>query len=365
MRRANGRARLRDLGITIGRWPTGPHNAITDVAGVRVGHTTLIHDLPRIARTGVTVILPRTDTEIGNDHAFAGFHSFNGNGEMTGMHWLAESGLLTSPIAITSTHYVGIAHQALVAYSAGHGFAHTWSLPVVAETYDGFLNDAEAFHLKPEHVFEAIAAATDGPVAEGNVGGGTGMICHEFKGGIGTASRVIATPSGAFTFGALVQTNYGDRDLFRVDGAPVGRVIDAKHTPVPDWDGAIPVGGGSSIIVIIATDAPLLPVQCKRLAQRATVGIARVGGVGHNGSGDLFLAFTTANHIAGNATQPAQVSMLPNPQLNDVFEGVAEAVEEAILNALCMAETTTGFHGRTVHALPLDALVPVMTRWRE
>ena len=361
---ANGRARLRDLGISIGHWPTGPYNAITDVPGVRVGHTTLSYDTPRIARTGVTVILPRTETEIGTDHAFAGFHSFNGNGEMTGMHWLAESGLLTSPIAITSTHYVGIAHQALVAYSAGHGFANTWSLPVVAETYDGFLNDAEAFHLKPEHVFEAIANATSGPVAEGNVGGGTGMIAHEFKGGIGTASRVVETRSGAFTFGALVQANYGDRDLFRVDGVPVGQILNARHTPTPPWDDVIPVGGGSSIIVVIATDAPLLPVQCKRLAQRATVGIARVGGVGHNGSGDLFLAFTTANHIAGHAAAPLSVSMLPHPQLNEIFEGVAEAVEEAILNALCMAETTTGFHGRTVHALPLDALQQVMARYR-
>ena len=359
------RARLRELGIVIGRHPTGRHNAITDVPGVKVGHTTLVYDEPRIARTGVTAIIPRND--IGRDHCFAGFHSFNGNGEMTGVHWINESGLLTTPIAITATHYVGVAHRALVEYSAGHGFANTFSLPVVAETYDGFLNDADYFHLTPPHVIAALESASDGPVAEGCVGGGTGMICHEFKGGIGTASRQVALKSGTFTVGVLVQANYGDRDLFRVDGVPVGRLLSRDLAPLPLWDDDLTPApnlgtSGSSIIVIIATDAPLLPLQCRRLAQRATVGIARVGGVGHNGSGDLFLAFSTANHMPNRPETVQQVSTLPQHHLNDLFDGVAEATEEAILNALCAAQTTTGIYGRTVHALPLEALQGIMSR---
>ena len=364
---AGKRARLRELGIVIGRHPTGPYNAITDVPGVKVGHTTLIYDAPRIARTGVTAIIPRAD--IGRDQCFAGFHSFNGNGEMTGVHWINESGLLSTPIAISATHYVGVAHRALVEYSAGHGFANTWSLPVVAETYDGFLNDADYFHLTPQHVIAALETASAGPVAEGCVGGGTGMICHEFKGGIGTASRVITLKSGVYTLGVLVQANYGDRDLLRVDGVPVGKLIAHERAPLPPWDDDLTpapnVGSnGSSIIVVVATDAPILPLQCRRLAQRATVGIARVGGVGHNGSGDLFLAFSTANHMPNRPETVQQVSMLPQHHLNDLFDGVAEATEEAILNALCAAETTTGLHGRTVHALPLDALQTIVSAYR-
>ncbi len=352
------RPRLRELGIGIGRFAPGPNNAITDVPGIQVGHTTLIFDEPRIARTGVTVIVPR-DGEIGLDHCFAGFHSFNGNGEMTGIHWVNESGLLVSPIALTSTHCVGVAHQALVKHSLSHGFANTWVLPVVAETFDDFLNDATAFHLTEAHVFDALRSASGGPVAEGNVGGGTGMVCHEFKGGIGTSSRVIATPNGPFTVAALVQANYGTRELLRVDGVPVGARISAEHTPLPNWraQAAAPT---SSIIVIIATDAPLLPVQCKRLAQRATVGLARVGGVGNNGSGDLFLAFSTGNHIPNGATDMMPASWLPHAQLNGLFEGVAEATEEAILNALCAAETMTGAEGRKAYALPTDPLMDLM-----
>lgn len=357
------RARLRDLGIVIGRHPTGPHNAITDVPGVKVGHTTLVYDTPRIARTGVTTIIPRQD--IGRDQCFAGFHSFNGNGEMTGVHWINESGLLSTPIAITATHYVGIAHQALVKYSTGHGFASTWSLPVVAETYDGFLNDADCFHLTPQHVISALESASAGPVPEGCVGGGTGMICHEFKAGIGTASRVATLKSGTFNVGVLVQANYGNRDQFRVNGVPVGPRIPLAQAPLPTWDDDLAPApnismGGSSIIVIVATDAPLLPLQCRQLAQRATVGIARLGGVGHNSSGDLFLAFSTANHVLNGAESVRQVSMVPHPHLNPLFEAVAEATEEAILNSICAAETTTGLHGRTVYALPLDALQQAM-----
>ena len=352
------RPRLRDLGINIGSFPPGPHNAITDVPGVAVGHTTLIHDAPRIARTGVTVILPRA-TDVGRDHCFAGFHSFNGNGEMTGTHWLKESGLLVSPIALTSTHYVGIAHQALVEYSSQHGFANTWSLPVVAETYDGFLNDADAMHLKPAHVLQAIKSASAGAVAEGNVGGGTGMVCHEFKGGIGTSSRIVKTDNGPFTVGVLVQANYGLRRHLRVDGVPVGARIPHTDVPVPNWK-ASPITPTSSIIIVIATDAPLLPGQCDRLAQRATVGLSRVGGVGFNGSGDLFLAFSTANPVPNGETEILNARWLPHAHMNPLFEGVAEATEEAILNALCAAETMTGHKGRVAHALPTDRLARVM-----
>jgi D-aminopeptidase len=353
------RMRLRDLGITIGDFPPGPHNAITDVPGVWVGHHTLIYDEPRVARTGVTVIVPRED-QIWRDYAFAAYYSFNGNGEMTGLPWLAESGMLGSAIGITNTHQVGVVRDAFVAYSVEKGYTATFHLPVVAETYDGWLNDINAFHVTKDHVYAALAEAKPGPVAEGNVGGGTGMICHGFKGGIGTASRVVESKSGSYTIGALVQANYGDRALFRLDGVPVGREIDDNHTPGPRAKSQ-PEG---SIIVIIGTDAPLLPVQCKRLAQRATVGLARVGGTGHNGSGDIFLAFATGNHLPAEAATLRELKMLPHKQLDPFFDATAEAVEEAILNALTAAETMTGFRGRMVHALPLDALPQVMARYR-
>ncbi len=349
------RPRLRDLGLTIGRFPTGPQNAITDVPGVWVGRTTLLYDQPRIARTGVTVIVPR-EGNIWKDNAFAGFHSFNGNGEMTGMHWLAETGLLCYPVALTNTHQVGLVRDAVVAYAQEAEPTGLWALPVVAETWDGWLNDIDAFHLTEDHVYQALRSATGGPVAEGNVGGGTGMICHDFKGGIGTASRVVESRSGAYMLGALVQANHGDRELFRLDGVPVGHEIGPEHTPTP-WEEA---PQSSSIIVIIATDAPLLPVQCQRLARRATVGIARVGGIGHNGSGDLFLAFATGNPFPGDARAPYNLKMLPHHHLNPFFEAVAEAVEEAILNALCAAETMTGFRGRTAYALPVEEVGRVM-----
>ena len=349
------RARLRDLGITIGRYPTGANNAITDVPGVCVGHTTLVHDTPRVARTGVTVILPRQE-DTWNDHCFGAFHAFNGNGEMTGMHWLAEAGLLTTPIAITNTHQVGIVRDTLVEYECRHHPDVRWLLPVVAETYDGWLNDINAFHVTSEHVLAALAAAAPGPVQEGNVGGGTGMICHEFKGGIGTASRLVDLAGARFTVGVLVQANYGWRGDLRVDGVPIGEQLGADVVPTPRGRN-IP---GGSIIVVVATDAPLLPIQCKRLAQRATVGLARVGGTGHNSSGDIFLAFATGNHVPLDADQPIALRMLPNPHINGLFDATAEAVEEAILNALTAAETMTGFQGRTVHALPLDDLVRLM-----
>ncbi len=352
------RARLRDLGITIGRFPTGPHNAITDVPGVWVGHTTLIHDEPRIARTGVTMIAPR-EGNIWKDNAFAGFHSFNGCGEMTGMHWLTESGLLCSPIAITNTHQVGLVHEAMVSYGHERGHTDIGALPVVAETWDGWLNDADAHHLTKEHVYAALDSAAPGPVAEGCVGGGTGMICNDFKGGIGTSSRVVETKSGTYTIGALVQANHGDRNLFRLDGVPVGRAISEAHTPMP-WGEAPDT---SSIIIVIATDAPLIPTQCQRLAQRATVGLSRTGGIGHNGSGDIFLAFATGNHFADHAESLYDLKMMPHHHLNELFEAEAEVVEEAILNVLTAAETTTGFKGRTAHALPLEEVRKVMEKY--
>jgi D-aminopeptidase len=349
------RPRLRDLGIIIGSLPTGEYNAITDVPGIWVSHKTLIYDEPRIARTGLTVILPR-EGHIWHDNAFAAFHSFNGCGELTGIHWLSESGLLCYPIVLTNTHHVGTVHEALVAYGVEKGLAPESSLPVVGETWDGWLNDMDAFHITREHVYEALAAAGPGPVAEGCVGGGTGMICHDFKGGIGTASRLVEIGEESYTLGVLVQANHGSREDLRVDGVPVGRLIGPDRVPLAWGDQPQP----SSIIVIIATDAPLLPGQNARLARRAAVGFARVGGIGHNGSGDLFLAFATGNSVPVGREEPFPIRYLPNYKMNLLFSAVAEAVEEAILNTLTAAETMSGIKGNTAYALPLDDLVAIM-----
>jgi D-aminopeptidase len=344
--------RLRDLGLTVGRLPTGAYNAITDVHGVSVGHQTVIRDRPRIARTGVTIINTRPQNER-SDLCYGGFYSFNGNGEMTGSHWVDESGLIDGPLGITNTHQVGLVRDALVAELTTRTGERGWSLPIVAETYDGFLNDIDAFHLTSDDVRAALAAAEIGRVPEGNVGGGTGMICHGFKGGIGTSSRVVDVANRKLTVGALVQANYGARHALRLDGRPVGREIGEAVVPGPT-DG--PSTGGGSIIVIIATDAPLLADQCKRLAQRATVGLARSGGIGENSSGDIFLAFSTHNRIPLGASAPFEVSTLPADQMTPLFEATAEAVEESIWNALCAADTMTGHRGRTVHAIPHDLL---------
>ena len=352
------RARLRDLGLSVGRLPPGPLNAITDVAGVRVGHATLVRDAPSVVRTGVTAIWPR-GPEIWRRYAFAGFHSFNGYGEMTGVVWLQEQGLLAAPICLTNTHAVGVVRDAICAYAVRERVDQAFHLPVVAETYDGWLSDAESFPVTAELAFAALDSAAGGPVAEGNVGGGTGMICHEFKGGIGTASRVADTAGARYTVGALVQANYGARELLRVDGVPVGREIGTDE--VPSHRGR-PSDAGS-IIVVLATDAPLLPIQCQRLARRATTGLAWVGGIGANGSGDIFLAFSTGNAVATDAAV-AEVRMLGADAMTPLFLAAAEATEEAILNALTAAETTTGFKGRTAHALPLDRLQEVMRRHR-
>ena len=347
--------RLRDLGLTIGTGTPGRWNAITDVAGVSVGHQTLISDEPRTIRTGVTIIHTRAAGER-QDRCYGGLYSFNGNGEMTGSHWLEESGLVSGPIGITNTHQVGLVRDELVRYEVETDPMAEWCLPIVAETYDGFLNDINAFALAAHDVRAAIADADSntGPVAEGNVGGGTGMICHEFKGGIGTSSRVVGTLSGTFTVGVLVQANYGTRGLLRLDGRPVGQILDAAEVPLPTDRSTADVG---SIIVIIATDAPLLADQCKRLARRATVGLSRAGGTGGNGSGDIFLAFATGNRVPAEADHPVHVATLPAGHMTDLFDATAEAVEESIWNALVAAQTTTGFRGRVVHAIPHDRLM--------
>jgi D-aminopeptidase len=352
------RARLRELGIVTGILPTGPLNAITDVAGVRVGYATLVRDAPTVVRTGVTAIWPRGD-EIWTDYVFAGWHSFNGNGEMTGLPWLAEQGMLGAPICITNTYSVGTVRDAICALAVRDGASQDFHLPVVAETYDGWLSDIASFAVTRELAFAALDSATGGAIAEGNVGGGTGMICHEFKGGTGTASRVVREDGVAYTVGALVQANYGMRDLLRVDGVPVGREIGPDLVPA-HRSGPKPDG---SIIVILATDAPLLPIQCQRLARRATTGLAWVGGIGANGSGDIFLAFATANHV-NQQDKLSTVRMLAPNAMTGLFRAAAEATEEAILNAMTAAETMIGLHGRTIHALPLDRLQAVMRRYR-
>jgi D-aminopeptidase len=366
--------RYRDLGLTVGLLPTGPVNAITDVDGVAVGMTTLIEGDGSLVvgrgpvRTGVTVIVPHAD--IGAEPVFAGCHRLNGNGELTGLEWIRESGQLTTPVAITNTHSVGVVRDALVAAELrGRADATAyWSLPVVGETYDGALNDINGFHVRPEHVFAALDGATTGPVAEGGVGGGTGMICHDFKGGTGTASRLV----GGWTVGALVQANYGSRERLTVDGVPVGREITTADVPSA-WDQeeslVRPEPGAGSIIVVLATDAPMLPHQLERLAQRAGLGIARVGGSGAHSSGDIFLAFSTGNrgaigsYKAEKETTPLSITMIPDGAISDLFWGAIEATEEAILNALVAADTMTGRDGITAHRLDHGTLVDVMTRY--
>jgi D-aminopeptidase len=348
------RGRLRDLGIATGILPPGQWNAITDVPGVRVGYTTLIRDTPSVVRTGVTAIWPR-GPEIWTDAVFAGIHSFNGNGEMTGWAWIAEQGLLGAPMCITNTHAVGVVRDAICALAVRDKVATPWLLPVVAETYDGWLSDAKSFPVTTEHALAALDAAASGPIEEGNVGGGTGMICHEFKGGTGTASRIVQCAGESYTVGALVQANYGARDLLRIDGVPVGRELGPAAVPMP-WN-------AGSIIVVLATNAPLLPIQCQRLARRATTGLAWVGGVGFNSSGDIFIAFATGNHVYQGEPISA-LRMLSPDNMNPLFRAAAEATEEAILNALCAAETMVGVDGHTAHALPHDVLAEVMRRYR-
>ncbi len=334
--------RAPELGIGIGTLPRGAANAITDVAGIRVGQTTLIEGDD--VRTGVTVIVPPPDP------LFAGCHRINGNGELTGLEWVRDSGLLTTPVALTNTHSVGVVRDALIAAAPpGEG---AWSLPVVGETWDGFLNDINGFHVRPEHVRAALESASDGPVVEGAVGGGTGMICHGFKGGIGTASRTV---DDRWTVGALVQANHGQRRRLRINGVPVGERIGPEQVPLP----GTPEGAGS-IIVVLATDAPLIPGQCERLARRAGFGIARTGGLGEHSSGDFALCFATGNRGLARTEPELELRMLNDERINALYEAVVDVVEESILNALLAAETMTGRDGHTVHALPHELLVEAL-----
>jgi L-aminopeptidase/D-esterase-like protein len=364
--------RARDLGIPFDG-ATGPLNAITDVEGVTVAHQTIIKGEGRLVvgegpvRTGVTAILPRGKSY---DPVFAGWYALNGNGEMTGTTWVEESGLLEGPVMITNTHSVGVVRDAVIEWQirnrlldplAGNADVF-WSLPVVAETYDGDLNDINGFHVRKVHAIAALDAAVSGPVVEGNVGGGTGMSCHQFKGGIGTASRQLALDAGTFILGVLVQANYGVRDTLTIAGVPVGQEI-TDLMPEYGVDSAGQSQEFGSIIVVVATDAPLLPHQLKRLARRVPMGIAKVGGYGGNGSGDIFIAFSTANPGVGARTGLQQPQMLPNDQMSPLFHATVQATEEAIVNALVAAETMTGINGNTKHALPHERLIEVMRKY--
>jgi D-aminopeptidase len=374
--------RARDLGIVIGRGRPGPANAITDVSGVRVGHATIIRgDGPLVVgegpvRTGLTMIVPH-DGDVWTEPVYAGSHRLNGNGELTGLEWIREAGHLTGPIGITNTHSVGVVRDGIIRNAVRtlpFGTSY-WALPVVGETWDGLLNDIDGFHVTADHVDEALAGARDGAVEEGAVGGGTGMVCHEFKGGIGTASRVVDAASGGFTVGVLVQANYGRRELLRVDGVPVGEAIPVESVPSPyaavDDDESIdaPPPGSGSIIVIVATDSPLLPHQCERLAQRAGLGIARMGGTGAHSSGDLFLCFATGNRSLPRTSFRADprvtvdVRVLNDFAIGALFDATIEATEEAIVNALVGGSTMTGRDGITAHAVPHELLLETMARY--
>ena len=362
---AQSKPRARDLGVPFDGTP-GPLNAITDVKGIEVGHTTLISgEGKKSVRTGVTAILPRGHNSL-NDPVYAGYFSLNGNGEMTGTAWVEESGFLEGPIIITNTHSVGVARDAVIAWRIKHGAADTtgywWSLPVVAETWDGWLNDINGFHVKPEDIFHALDTAHGGAIDEGSVGGGTGMICYEFKGGNGTASRQIdVRPAGAgkdvpprtFLVGVFLQANFGRRSQLMVAGVPVGREI----------PGEVYKEESGSCIAVVATDAPLLPNQLKRLARRVSLGLARTGTISGNGSGDLFIAFSTANPNAADPNQITRsVETIPNDLLDPLFTGVVQATEEAVMNALVNNHSMTGRDNHYVEALPHDRLRELMKR---
>ena len=365
---AGSKPRARDLGIPFDGTP-GPLNAITDVAGVQVGHTTLIEGEGKLVqgkgpiRTGVTAILPRGDRSL-DDPCFAGWSSLNGNGEMTGTTWVEESGFAEGPIMITNTHSVGIVRDAVISWRASQGSAdasgYWWSLPIVAETWDGFLNDINGFHVKEKHAHEAIRNAKGGPVEEGCVGGGTGMVCHSFKGGIGTASRVVTIKNQDYTLGVLVQANYGDRKNLTIAGVPVGKEI-TDLMPRDSYEKN--QEGDGSIIVVIATDAPLLAHQMKRLARRVPMGVGKVGGYGHDGSGDIFIAFSTANSNVAFSDGTVNVEMLPNWMISPLFEATVQAVEEAIVNTLVAAETMEGINNNKVWALPHGRLIQIMKKY--
>jgi D-aminopeptidase len=360
--------RARDLGVPFDGTP-GALDAITDVPGVLVGHTTLISGEGKLQRgkgpirTGVTAVLPRGADSQSNP-VFAAWFSQNGNGEMTGTTWVEESGFLEGPVMITNTHSVGVVRDATIQWRLAHGGAdatgYWWSLPVVGETWDGWLNDINGFHVKPEHALHALDNAHGGAVEEGSVGGGTGMICNGYKGGIGTASRRLDGKDGGYTIGVLVQCNFGTRDNLRIAGIPVGREI-----PAPEPYAFIPsdIAEHGSIIVVVATDAPLLSHQLKRLARRVTLGLGRSGSISGNGSGDIFIAFSTANPGAGATDHVVDLKMLPNDSLDPVFRATVESTEEAIVNAMVAATDMTGVDGHRVIALPHEQLRAVLRKY--
>ena len=374
--------RARDLNLPIGGTP-GRLDAITDVAGVEVGSTTLISGSGKLVvgkgpvRTGVTVIHPRGKAN--PDPVFAAWFTLNGNGEMTGTTWIEESGMLEGPVAITNTHSVGVVRDAIIQWeNAQKNALQPWWLPVVAETYDGGLNDIDGMHVKPEHVFAALDGATSGLPKEGAVGGGTGMVCHGFKGGIGTASRRVTAAQGGYTVGVLVQCNYGSRRELRIAGVPVGEEIPdllrctANADPLPPNGRRCGAAGGNdaddsgqgSIIVVVATDAPLMPHQLKRLVKRVSLGIGRQGGFGENGSGDIFVAFSTASPGAWSDTPAVKtVQMLSNERISPLFYATVQATEAAITNALLAAETTTGANDLRVFAMPVDRMLAAMRKY--
>jgi D-aminopeptidase len=358
--------RARDLGVPFEGVP-GPLNAITDVAGVTVGQVTLIEDLAggRKVRTGVTAVLPRGRESV-RTNAYGGWFSLNGNGEMTGTAWLEESGQLEGPIMLTNTHSVGVVRDAVIAWRVASGEAdaggYWWSLPVVAETWDGHLNDINGFHVRPEHAVRALEQASGGPVAEGNVGGGTGMICHEFKCGIGTASRRVTVGAGTYTVGVLVQANYGLRDTLRIAGVPVGQEL--RNDRIYSDETTPPAAETGSIIIVVATDAPLLPHQMKRIARRAALGLGRMGSVAGNGSGDLFIAFSTANAAALAGGQPmVQLTAITNDAIDPLFEATVQATEESIVNALVAARDMQGTEGHYARALPHAELQRLLRKY--
>jgi len=366
--RPTSKQRARDLGVPFDGTP-GPLNAITDVSGVTVGHTTLISGEGKLqigrgpVRTGVTAILPRGKDTMSNP-VFAGWWSLNGNGEMTGTTWVEESGFLEGPVMITNTHSVGVVRDAVIQWRVNHGqpdpTGYWWSLPVVAETWDGWLNDINGFHVKPEDAFHAIDSAHSGAVEEGNVGGGTGMICNEFKGGIGTSSRKFEIKGASYTVGVLVQCNYGVRPNLRIAGVPVGREIPEEAAYSSASFGEVDRG---SIIVVVATDAPLVSHQLKRLARRVSLGLGRNGSISGNGSGDIFIAFSTANSGAAAADHVVDLKMVPNDLIEPVFASTVQATEEAVINAMVAAETMTGIENHRVIALPHDRLREVLKKY--
>ena len=430
---ATPRPRARDLGVPFDGTP-GPLNAITDVEGVLVGHTTLISGNGKLVigkgpvRTGVTAVLPRGTASM-DRFSFAGWYSQNGNGEMTGTTWVEESGFLEGPVMITNTHSVGVVRDAVIAWRVAHGPADAtdswWSLPVVAETWDGWLNDINGFHVKPEHVFRALDSAHSGPVEEGAVGGGTGMVCNGFKGGIGTSSRKLPDKDGGYLIGVLVQCNYGTRQNLRIAGIPVGREIQSAGPEPYAWvpsdlaergsiivvvatnapllphqlkrvarrvslglgrNGSIagiPVGREiasaepepyawvpsdlaerGSIIVVVATNAPLMPHQLKRIARRVSLGLGRNGSIAGNDSGDIFIAFSTANPSASDVDHVVDLKMVPNGSLDPLFAATVQATEEAVVNAMVAAQDMTGIDGHHVRALPHDQLRAVLAKYK-